>query len=171
LAAARDRIAASGQRVEAIKGFYGPRVRAEGAFGWSDSDFLPEDERWSIGVTFQLPVFTGFARTHRVAEAAAEVRIVQAETEALADRVELEVWQAASQSIEAHQAVLETEVLRATARESLEFAVARYEAGASTITDLLDAESALSQADSAHVAAVFGTHLAQARLLRAQGDL
>ncbi len=32
IAAARNLIAASGQRVEAIKGFYGPRIRAEGAF-------------------------------------------------------------------------------------------------------------------------------------------
>ena len=171
VAAAGKRIAAAGKHVEAIKAFYGPRVRAEGAFGWRDSDFLPEDQNWSIGVSFQLPVFTGFARTHRVAEAASETRIVEAEAEALADRVQLEVWQAASRRVEAHQAVHQSEVLRATAAESLQFAVARYEAGASTITDLLDAESALSQADSAHIAAVFGYHLAESRLVWAQGDL
>ena len=43
--------------------------------------------------------------------------------------------------------------------------------GASAIADLLDAEGALSQADSAQVRAVLELRLAQAGLLRAQGDL
>lgn len=62
-------------------------------------------------------------------------------------------------------------VLSATAQESLRFARARYEAGASTITDLLDAESALTQADAAHLAAGLGFRVASARLLRAEGGL
>lgn len=171
LQAARERIVAASRQVAAIKGAYGPRVKAEGMFGWRDSGFLPRDKDWSAGLSFQLPLFTGFARTHRVARAAIEVKALEAETAALAARIQQEVWTANSDLVEADQAVRQSEVLRAAAQESLRFARARYEAGASTITDLLDAESALTQADAAHVAADLGFRLAGARLLRAEGVL
>ena len=119
----------------------------------------------------RLPLFTGFAKTHRLSRADAEKRALEAEAEALVDRIRLEVWTAVSNLTEAYDSVLQSDVLRAVAEESLEFARARYEVGASTIADLLDAESALSQADLAQVRAVLGYRLAQADLLRAQGDL
>lgn len=171
LDAMRERVvAAAGQR-RAIQGAYGPRIGAEGSFGWRDSEFFPEDQNWAAGVSFRLPLFTGFAKTHRIARAAAQRRGLEAEAEALVDRIRLEVWTAASNLTEAYDSVLQSAVVRDVAEESLEFARARYEVGASTIADLLDSESALSQADVAQVRAVLGYRLAQADLLRAQGDL
>jgi len=171
LKAARQRIAAASREVAAIKGAYGLRLRADGMLGWRDSEFLPEDQDWSAGVSFQLPLFTGFARAHRVAQASTGVQVLEAETAALAARIQQEVWAAASSLEEARQSVAQSEVLRSEAAESLRFARARYEAGAATITDLLDAESRLTQAVASHVAAVFGYHLAMSRLLRAQGEM
>ncbi len=171
LETARERIAAATSQAAAIKGIYGPRVGTEASFGWRDSEFLPGDRNWAAGVSVRLPLFTGFAKTHRLSRADAEVRILEAEAQALADRVELEVWTAVSNLAEAHDAVLQSSRLRAIAEESLEFARARYEVGANKIADLLDSESALSQAESAQVGAVLGFRVAQARLLRAQGEL
>lgn len=171
LQASRERIAAADREVAAIRGVYGPRVKAEGAFGWRDSTFLPQDQDWSVGFSFNIPLFTGFARAHRVARAATEVRALEAEMAALAARIQQEVWTANSDLVEADQAVRQSEVLRGAAQESLRFARARYEAGASTITDLLDAESALTQADAAHLTAGLGFRVASARLLRAEGGL
>jgi outer membrane protein TolC len=171
LDAARERIGAASSQAAAIKGIFGPRVGAEASLGWRDSEFLPEDQNWAAGVSFRLPLFSGFAKTHRLSRADAEKRALEAEFEALADRIELEVWTALSDLEASYDAVLRSDALRAIAEESLGFARARYEAGASAIADLLDAEGALSQADSAQVRAVLEFRLARAGLLRAQGDL
>lgn len=171
LAAARERIAAAKHQTAAIAGSYGPRVRAEAALGVRDSELLPEDEDWSIGVALQLPIFSGFAKTHRVERATLEAKILEAEAEALANRVGQEVWAAASDLASAAEAVRQTAELKAEAAQSLAFTRARYEAGAGTINDLLDAESMLAQADSAEVASELGYRLATAFALRVQGDL
>ena len=82
-----------------------------------------------------------------------------------------EVWAAASELTSAVEAVRQSAELKAVAEQSLAFSRARYEAGAGTINDLLDAESTLTHADSAHVASELGYRLASARVLRVQGDL
>ncbi len=171
LAAARERIAAAKHQKEAIAGSYGPRIRAEASLGVRDEVALPEDEDWSIGVALQLPIFSGFAKTHRVERASLEAKILEAEAEALANRVGQEVWAAASELASAAEAVRRSAELKAEAEQSVAFTRARYEAGAGTINDLLDAESTLTQADSTEVASVLGYRLATALVLRVQGDL
>jgi len=171
LAAARELIAAAKHQTAAIAGSYGPRLRAEAALGVRDSELWPEDEDWSVGVALQLPIFTGFAKTHRVERATLEAKILEAEAEALANRVGQEVWAAASDLASAAEAVRQTAELEAEAEQSLTFTRARYEAGAGTINDLLDAESTLTQAQSSRVASELDYRLATALVLRVQGDL
>lgn len=171
LATARERIQAAKHHASAVKGSYGPRVDAEVALGTRDSELLPEDEDWSVGLAVRIPLFTGYAKKHRVERAALETKVLEAEAEALTDRVEQEVWAAASDLASAAESVRQTEEILSEAKESLAFSRARYRAGAGTINDLLDAESALTHAESTQVAAVLAYGLANSRLLRAQGEL
>lgn len=171
IAAARERIAAAGKKTSAIAGSYAPHLRAEGAAGVRDSGFLPEDEDWSVGVALRVPVFTGFSKKHRVERARSETRILEAEVRALSDRIGQEVWAAVSDLRTAAEAVRRAAELQAEAEQSLAFARARYEAGAGTMNDLLDAEANLTRAEAAQVASVLGHRVASAVLLRAQGDL
>ena len=171
IAAARERIAAAGKRTAAIAGSYGPNLRAEAAAGVRDSRFLPEDEDWSVGVALRVPVFSGFSKTHRVKRARSETRVLEAEADALSNRIGQEVWAAASGMRTAAEAVRRAAELRGEAEQSLTFARARYEAGAGTMNDLLDAEANLTRAEAAQVASVLGHRVASAVLLRAQGDL
>lgn len=171
IAAARERIAASGKKTSAIAGSYAPHLRAEGAAGVRDSRFLPEDEDWSVGVALRVPVFAGFSKKHRMERARSETRVLEAEARALSDRIGQEVWAAVSGLRTAAEAVRRAAELRSEAEQSLAFARARYEAGAGTMNDLLDAEANLTRAEAAQVASVLGHRVAAAVLLRAQGDL
>ncbi|MEO8196216.1 MAG: TolC family protein, partial [Thermoanaerobaculia bacterium] len=166
LKAAQERITAAQHQAAAIEGIYGPRVRADLALGVRDSELLPEDRDWSVGVSLQLPIFSGFAKTHRVARASIEVRIREAEAEALVNRIRQEVWVASTSLATAEEALRQAEELRTEAEQSLGYTRARYEAGAGTINDLLDAESTLTQADTAQITAVLGHRLATSLLLR-----
>ena len=169
--ALRQRVAAANSGVVAAKASFGPRVKAEGAFGWRDDRFVPADKDWSAGLAVQIPVFTGFASTHRSRKAASEAALKEAELAQLHARIDQEVWTAHARLLEARQAVAQTEVLKDEATETLRFVRARYEAGASSITDLLDAEAVLTQAESGHVQAVLGVQLAGLRLKRVEGEL
>jgi outer membrane protein TolC len=164
-------VAAANKGIAAAKASFGPRLRADGAFGWRDDSFVPADKDWSAGLAVQIPVFTGFASKHKRRKAASEASLKEAELAQLLARIDQEVWTAHGRLLEARQAVAQTAVLEAEATETLRFVRARYEAGASTITDLLDAEAALTQAESGHVQAVLGVQLAGVRLKRAEGTL
>ncbi len=167
--AALKRIEAQQGGVEAARSAFGPKVRAEGSYGWRDSSFLPNDQEWLAGITIEWPLFTGFSRKHRLAKAKAEVFKEEAETRQLLLRVKQEVLSAHSRLKETYEAVQTHKVLIQDAQESLRLAKERYEVGAGTITDLLDAQTALARALATRIEAEWDYHTAQAVFRRGLG--
>lgn len=163
------RIEAQQGGVEAARSTFGPKVRAEGSYGWRDSNFLPKDEEWLAGIIIEWPIFTGFSRKHRLARAKAEVFKEEAEAKRLLLRVKQEVLNAHSRLKETYEAVQTTKMLIRNAEESLRMARERYEAGAGTVTDLLDAQTALARAQATQVEAGWDYQLAQAVFQRSLG--
>ncbi len=111
LKAAAQRVAAAGRGVDLVKSTFGPRVRAEAAYGWRDTTFFPNDKDWAVGATVELPLFTGFSRKHKLAGARAEASRQKAEEERLVQTVRQQVWSAYSKLRENYEAALSTEVL------------------------------------------------------------
>jgi outer membrane protein len=167
---ALKKIEVSQRNIQAAQSAYGPRIRAEGSYGWQDSDFLPQDEDWAVGVTIEWPLFTGFARKHRLARAKADLSKEEAETERLKLAVRQEVWNAFSRVTEAYQILETTQVLVQDALESQRLSRERYEAGAGTITELLDAQTALARAQATRVEAEWDYQIALAQFERATGQ-
>ena len=170
LKAALKKIEVSQSNIQAARSAYGPRLRAEGSYGWRDSDFLPQDEDWAVGVTLEWPLFTGFARKHRLARVKAELSKEEAEAERLKLAVRQEVWNSFSRLTEVYQTLETTQTLVQDARESQRLSRERYEAGAGTITDLLDAQTALARAQATRVEAEWDYQLALAQFQRATGQ-
>jgi outer membrane protein len=169
--AALKKIEHAKSKIQEAKSAYGPRLRAEGSYGWRDSEFLPQDEDWLIGVSLEWPLFTGFARKHRLAQAKADLSREEAEAERLGLTVRQEVWNAHSRLLEAVQALETAETLVRDALESQRLARERYEAGAGTVTDLLDAQTALARAQASQVEANWDYQIALAQFKRATGRL
>jgi outer membrane protein len=169
--AALKKVEVSQKNIQAAHSAYGPRIRAEGSYGWQDSVFLPQDEDWAVGVTLEWPLFTGFARKHRLARAKAELSKEEAEAERLKLAVRQEVWNAFSKVTEAYQTLETTRTLVQDALESHRLSRERYEAGAGTITELLDAQTALAQAQATRVEAEWDYRIALAQFKWAAGRL
>jgi outer membrane protein len=167
--ASMKRIEAQQGGVEAARSDFGPKVRAEGSFGWRDSTFLPKDEEWLAGIILEWPLFTGYSRKHRLAKAKSEVFKEEAEARQLLLKVKQEVLSAHSRLKETYEAVQTHKVLIQDAQESLRMAKERYEVGAGTITDLLDAQTALSRALATRIEAEWDYHTAQAVFQRGLG--
>lgn len=171
VAFAQSRAEAASRRIDAAGGKYGPRLKAEGHYGRRDDEFLPEADDWSAGVTLNIPLFTGFERTHRVAEAKALWERSRAQQNQIALEVRKTVVEAFSHLTEAWQTAETTAVMLLDARESLRLIASRYAVNAATMTDLLDAEAALAAAEAKNVAALAGQQITSARFMRAIGEL
>ncbi len=168
---ALKKIEVSQSNIQAARSAYGPRLRAEGSYGWRDSDFLPQDEDWALGITLEWPLFTGFARKHRLARAKADLSKEEAEAERLKLAVRQEVWNAFSRVTEAYQTLETSQILVQDALESHRLSRERYEAGAGTITELLDAQTALARAEATRVESEWDYQIALAQFQRATGRL
>lgn len=171
LKATLQRLAAARSSVDSAKSAFGPKLKAEGGYGWRDSGFLPRDEEWTAGMTIDLPIFTGFSRIHRLDRTKAELSKEEAELEQLILNVRQEVWTAHSKFKEAYEAVQVAQVVVQDAEESMRLTRARYEAGAGTINDLLDTQTALARAKATLVETQWDYHIAKAVFDRSIGNM
>jgi len=164
-------IVAAQYSVEEAKSAFGPNLHADSAYGWRDDGLFPEDEEWLVGINMELPLFTGFSRKHKLAGKKAELKKQEAEAKRRVQEVRSEVWSAYSKLQETFEAIMAAEVLVKDARESLRTARKRYEVGAGTINDLLDAQTELAGAEATQVTARWDHYVAKAQFNRSIGNL
>ena len=171
LKAALHRIEASRNSIDVAKSAFGPTITANAGYGYQDSEFLPEDKDWSAGVGITLPLFEGFKRSHDVSRAKHELAKAEAEIRHLVLKVREEVWIAQTKLKASYEATQASEAVVRDARESMRMTRERYEAGAATATDLLDAQTTLARAEYVLVEARWSYFSARAALDRALGTI
>jgi outer membrane protein TolC len=168
---ALQRIETAKHVVDAAKSAFGPKVRLEGGYGRQDEQFFPNDPDWMVGVAVELPIFTGFSRTHRLGKTKSELLREEANIRMLIQNIRREVWSANSKLRESYEEIQAAESLVKEAAEGVRLTRERYAVGAGTITELLDTQTALARADAIRVEAIWSYHIAKAVLNRAIGEL
>jgi len=169
LQAALAVITARGADAAAVGAEYLPQVSANVDYGLRDELFLPSGDEWTVGLGLELPLFAGFSRTYRQAQAWSEYEAAAAQYENDLRGVELEVWTAHSRLVEAGEAIEAAKKLVASADESLRVATGRYQAGAGNIIELVAAQAAQTDAHNQHVRAVLSWYTALAQFQRTIG--
>jgi outer membrane protein TolC len=129
-----------------------PHLDLEASYGFSvrrPTNFFGSDfAKWNVGVTLTVPVFDGFRTAGRVAQAQAERAKTAQDRLALENQIRLEAKQAVDRLTAARQ-VLDAAALNVTqAERALEMTQANYKHGAATTIDVLDAQAALTLAES-----------------------
>lgn len=162
-------ITARGADVDAVGAEYLPQVSASADYGFKDELFLPSGDEWTVGLGLELPLFAGFSRNYRRAQAWTEYEAAAAQYESEMRGVELEVWTAHSRLIEAGEAIEAAKKLVTSADENLRVATGRYEAGAGNIIELVAAQTAQTDAHNQHVRAVLSWYMALAQFQRTLG--
>ena len=157
--------------IDVAKSSFGPDVSANAAYGYRDSEFLPGDKDWAVGVSINVPVFQGFRRTHDLAKARHDLARQEAEIRSLSLRVREEVWASHLRFKEFYEAVQASEAVVVDARESMRMTRERYEAGVATATDLLDAQTTLARAEYVRLEARWSCFSARSALSRAMGTI
>jgi outer membrane protein TolC len=171
LAAGLEQLGVARADVEAARSAYGPTLSADGSLGQRDADLLPEDNEWSLGLTLSWPIFTGFARSHRLARTRAELSAEESTLRARTLQVQREVWSAYHALVETHESTEAARALASEAEESVRLSRERYEVGAGTINDLLDAQLALARAEVQLTASRWDCRQAHSTFRRTMGTL
>jgi outer membrane protein TolC len=125
----------------------------------------------AVGLQLNIPLFTGYRNTYRVYQARQQAEAQAATRDRLASDISLDVWSAYQDLRTQRQALDTAGDLLASAQENYNVALARYKAGVGTITDLLNAQSALVGAELQRIRARYQWNLAKATLAKAIGVL
>ena len=168
-------IEAAKYRVQAEASNYYPTVSANGAYNWSTGtaemgpfkgDLL---NSWNAGVMLTVPLFQGGLTRGKVSEARANMLAMEAQRDAIRQSILLEVNQsyADMESAKIRIEVMESSLQKA--RENLEIAQGRYEAGFGPYIEVTDAQLSAVNAETDYIQAKYDFYLAEARLLKAMG--
>lgn len=129
----------------------------------------PGQAGWSVSATVSHPLFDGGRSKAAVEEATANLGAAAARREATLLQIRTQAYQAAVGVTSASARVEATRVSAEAAAEALRVTEGRYQAGVGTLLEVLDAQSAASQARVAAVQAVYDLHLAVVSLQHAVG--
>jgi outer membrane protein TolC len=171
LAALRKAEALRDENVANAKAGYKPSVQVFAGYGARSSQFRSDltDELhgWEAGAQLSWPIFDGFLTKGRVQEAEALRRRVREELADAERKVELDVRTAYSSFTEAQEVLRSQEKVQESAEEALRLATARAAAGTATQLDVLNAQTALTEARTTQVQALHDYAVAKAKLERA----
>jgi HAE1 family hydrophobic/amphiphilic exporter-1 len=145
-----------------------PRLDFYGSYGWSvrePKNFFEGDfTKWTASVTLTIPVFDGFRTRGRVAQARAERNKVTQDRVALENRIRLEAKEGVDRLNVARTVLEAAELNVAQAQRALELTQANYQLGAATTLDVIDAQAALTLAESNRLQGLYDHANARATL-------
>jgi len=155
---------------EARTGFY-PELFAKAGIDYAQNDKVKEQAICSATVGLKINLFDGFATTSRYRQAVknrtrAEERLRQLESD-----LALEYRTAVNDARVARQRISVTEESIKQGEENLRINKDRYQEQVGTATDVIDAQTLLTQIRTEYYQALFDYQVACARVKRAQGKL
>lgn len=165
-----ERVAAADAAVDGQRGQRRPRLDAFASYqydrGWRRSG---DGDSWMAGLRMQWDLFDGHLSANRVRQSLAERSEARAQERKLELQLELQLEEARLNHELARKQLATTERMLAQAEESASISRARFEAGDLLVTELLTAESRLTEARVKQSVARFSEQMAVAQWYRASG--
>jgi len=155
-----------------VRGAFLPTMHLMGNYEINNHRFSSDgQDSWSVGVVLNVNLFSGGADRARIVEAQANQQRAAALRERLGSAIALEVRNAFLSLQTARQRVAVANDAVSHAEESLRIVQDRYEAGLTTIVELLDSETALTAARTDLTRTLYDATVGQARLDLSLGTL
>jgi outer membrane protein len=152
---------------------YKPSVQLFAGYGSRSTQFTDDLTRdisgWHAGAQLNWDIFDGFLTKGKVQQARALRDRARTEVEDTTRQIEFEVRSAHSAFVEGREVLESQRKVQEQAEESLRLATSRAEAGTGTQLDVLNAQTALTEARTTQIQALRDYLVARARLLRAIG--
>jgi outer membrane protein len=135
------------------------------------SNSINNSHDWSVGISINVPLFTGYADHYKIRAAEASLESSQATKNRLVQQVSFDVWNAYQNLQTALRTYTSSTDLLDSSTEAERVALDRYKLGAGSILDLLTAQANLANAQLQHIQAQFGWYTSRAALAQALGRL
>jgi outer membrane protein TolC len=159
--------------IQARAGFK-PTASVYGGYQWQslpyENNIGADLSGWITGAQLTWNIFDGQLTRGKIAEAQAQHERARLDVTESERQIDLDARTAYSNFIEAKEVLESQKLVREEAEESLHLAEARQAAGSATQLDVLEAQTALTQARTTQVQALHDYAAARIRLQRALGD-
>ena len=169
LTAAHTAVAAADRQVRAAQAGFIPRLNTFASYDLDSGNGTRYADSWLAGVSVDLNIFDGFLTRGKVSEARANLESARQQERKVALAVALEVRQAQLNLEESQARLHTTRQSIAQAAESVQITKDRYTNGLALLTQVLDAETALTAARQRRAAAETDALIARAALDHALG--
>jgi len=176
LLAAQENMKAADWGVQAGRAGLYPSLSLNAGYGWNNRDFsrvtslFDRDYQWRFGFSIDYNIFDRFSAYQSIKSSQARHSNARETYLQSKSRVALEVKQAFLDLAQAKQKLEVTNQQSESAEEDLNIVQEKYNLGAATILELLDAQVSYKQAKSDQVQALFDYNLAAARLKKSIGE-
>jgi len=171
---------AQAKRVDAARAGRWPTVTAEGSYGkrWATRALSRRlngsstEDAGSVGAVVDVPLFEGGRISARIREESAKLHAAQERLRQLELQVRLDVERAVLNVQSNRARVLAQQKAIEQGKESLRIEREKYDMGRGSITDVLDAQSALLDAQTSYYRSLaeYNTSIAELRLAMGEQD-
>jgi outer membrane protein TolC len=148
-------------------GYY-PQLTGNANYYYTGTDF-PLGNGWSFGLNISVPIFNGFLTRYQVAEARANFGTSEANEQSLRLDIYSQVQQGYLTLREAAERITTSRLAIRQAKENVELATGRYQAGVGNPLEVTDAVVAQNNAEVNYTAALTDYKNAQAAIEKAIG--
>ena len=135
---------------------------ADGVY-WSDFS--------SIGLNLKVPIFTGFGTRAKVRQADVDLRSIKVDIDDTKLALDLAFANAKTQIDNSLITITNQKENAQLAKEVLDNTRNNYVQGLASLTDLLDAENSLTEAQNNYTSAILDYKLAEIQLIKSKGEL
>lgn len=130
---------------------------------------LVKTQETLAGFTLNIPIFDGFAKAYKVKGAAAEIEQKKADLEEVENQVSMEVVKAYADTSSAISNIEAAQLLLTSAQASLKSIAKKFDNGAADILEILNAQSALADAEQEYIRCQAELRSAKLRLYASAG--
>jgi outer membrane protein len=162
-------IAAKEETVRTVRSEYLPTLYLSGGYEYSENRYLVHEDNWSLIAGINVNLFSGGATNSRVHTAKSEVLSAKLLRDKMLDAVRLEVKGTYLDLLSSKQRIEVTKTAVDQAKENLRLQRLRYQEGVGTATDVLDAVTLMSTAESNSWKAMYDLKRAEASLVYSMG--
>lgn len=172
LIAAEAGVRAARANARAVRALGLPTLTANALLAETDFSGRPQPiQTWQLGLAVNVPLFTGFRDMYSTRLARTQVERTEAVRDALANQVELDVWQSYFHLQTAAEGITTAESLVRSTAQAAMVAAARYREGVGNLLDLLIAQTEESNARTQQIQATLTWYTALSALNLALGSL
>lgn len=168
--AAQAGLKAQAKMVQVATAGYWPTVALHGGYGARLAGSGENEDEGLIGLTMSVPLFEGGRTKGQVNQERAGLRAAEERLRKLELQIRQDVETAVLDTQSSSKRIDTTRQAIDQARESLRIERMKYDLGSGSMTDVLDAQSALLQSETNYAGALADLHIALERLTLATGE-